>query len=74
MAEHTSPDRQTEEAEEAEARITSQADRQPTPEEEEAADRAAADPALSGDQAEVGKHYREMTDLGVEEKGEGRIP
>ena len=51
-----------------------QADRPPTSEEEQAADRALADPELTGDQEDVGKHYREMTDLGVNAKGEGRIP
>ena len=49
------------------------ADRPPTTEEDEAAERARRDPALSGDQAEVGEHYREMTERGTHQEGEGRI-
>ncbi len=73
MAEHTSPDNDTEQAEEEDAEVTARADRAPTSDEAAAADRAAADPELSGDQKAVGEHYREMAERGVEEKGEGRI-
>jgi hypothetical protein len=44
-----------------------------TPEDEAAADRARNDPELAGDQQEVAKHYREMTELGANAKGEGKI-
>ncbi|HVX22812.1 MAG TPA: hypothetical protein VHB02_15795 [Acidimicrobiales bacterium] len=73
MAEHTSPDRETQQAEVEDAAVTGHADRPPTDDEAAAADRAAGDPALSGDQEEVGEHYREMAERGVEQKGEGRI-
>lgn len=45
------------------------ADEAPTPEEEQAAERSAerADP-------EVKEHYQEMTERGVRQKGEGRLP
>ena len=45
-----------------------------TPEEEAAADRAFDDPELSGDHQEVARHYREMTELGANVKGEGQLP
>ena len=44
------------------------------PEDEAAADRAFADPELSGDHEEVAEHYRERTELGAKVKGEGQIP
>ena len=44
------------------------------PEDEAAADRAFADPELSGDHEEVAEHYREMTELGAKVKGEGQVP
>jgi hypothetical protein len=49
------------------------ADDELTPEEEAAADRARNDPELSGDQEKVAEHYREMTELGANTKGEGKI-
>jgi len=45
------------------------ADRAPTAEEEQEAEAAAEDVDL----AEVGEHYREMTELGANVKGEGQI-
>ena len=57
----------TREAEADEARVRHVAGRGPTPEEEEAADDHEVDP-------EVRAHYQEMTELGANEVGEGRIP
>ncbi|HEX3946717.1 MAG TPA: hypothetical protein VHW47_03390 [Acidimicrobiales bacterium] len=74
MADETTPDQETEAAEQDDAAVTAGADRPPTSEEEEAAERAQDDPDLSGDQEKVGEHYREMAERGVEAKGEGRIP
>jgi len=45
----------------------------PTPDEERLAEEAAKDPEFSGDHAEVAEHYREMTERGVTQEGEGRI-
>jgi hypothetical protein len=45
------------------------ADRQPTAEEERAAERAAADVDLD----EVEEHYEEMTEIGKNVKGEGDL-
>ncbi len=53
------------ESEESEARHV--ADRPPTPEEEESAEGHEVDP-------EVRAHYQEMTELGADDPGEGRIP
>jgi hypothetical protein len=44
-----------------------QADRMPTPEEEEIADELELDP-------EVAEHEREMAERGAKQKGEGRVP
>ena len=44
-------------------------DREPTPEEEEAAERAAEDVDVD----EVAENYEHMTDLGVNVRGEGEI-
>lgn len=46
-----------------------QPDRMPTPEEERAAERAAADVDLE----EVGEHYEEMAEQGANVRGEGEI-
>ena len=45
------------------------ADRPPTDEEAEAADRAATDVDLD----DVGSHYEEMTEIGKNVKGEGSL-
>ena len=45
------------------------ADRAPTAEEEQQAESAAEHVDLAG----VGEHYREMTELGANVKGEGQI-
>lgn len=70
----TEPDEHTEAAEQHETGAAHQADRPATTDEEAAAERALADPDLSGDQEEVAEHYRDMTERGVTSKGEGRIP
>jgi hypothetical protein len=57
----------TREAEAEEARAPHVADRAPTPAEEEAAKDLEVDP-------DVRAHYQEMTELGANEVGEGRIP
>jgi len=49
------------------------ADRMPTDEEEQAAERSAAELEESGGDAEVAAHYEDMARRGVEHKGEGRI-
>jgi hypothetical protein len=57
----------TRRAEDEEARSAHEADHPATPDEEASLDDEAVDP-------EVREHYREMTALGANEKGEGRIP
>lgn len=74
MADPTEPDDETKAIEREEALAAHQADRQPTSDEEAAAERATHRPDLAADQDEVGEHYREMTELGANDKGEGRIP
>jgi len=73
MGETTRPDEGTRRTEEEDAAHDHLAGRPPTGDEAQAAERAAGDPNLSGDQAEVAEHYREMTERGVDQKGEGRI-
>jgi hypothetical protein len=48
-------------------------DRMPTEEEDAAADASTDELERSGEEGSVARHYREMTRLGVEQKGEGRI-
>jgi len=69
----TEPDKATGDAEEHEAGTAHDADRPATTDEEAAAERALHDPDLTGDMEDVAEHYREMTERGVESKGEGRI-
>ena len=57
----------TREAEAKEAKAPHRADRAPTPDEEASIEGDEVDP-------EVRSHYREMTELGADEVGEGRIP
>jgi hypothetical protein len=57
---------ETREAEQEEAHTAAGADRPPTPEEEELANRGSADP-------EVAEHEQEMNELGANVKGEGEI-
>ena len=56
----------TQRAEEEEARAAHRPDRSPTAEEEREADDVPVDP-------EVARHYEEMSELGAEVEGEGRI-
>jgi hypothetical protein len=63
----TRPSRKTRDEERREAKDTADAGREPTPEEEEAADRNEPDP-------EVAEHYEEMTERGANQEGEGRVP
>jgi hypothetical protein len=63
----TRPTPETRDAERSEAEIRGQADRMPTPEEEEIADDLEVDP-------DVAEHEREMGERGAKQKGEGRIP
>lgn len=65
-SDHTRPNRDTENAEEDEAKTEHRADRSPTPEEEAAAEETE----LSEDAA---RHYREAIERGAEVKGEGEI-
>lgn len=61
----------TEEAERADATQSPAADRLPTPDEEAAAEESRK--KFEVDEAEVATRYKEMADLGAQEKGEGRI-
>ncbi|MET0276164.1 MAG: hypothetical protein ABW211_04880 [Acidimicrobiia bacterium] len=63
----TRPTDETRAAERAEADIDAQADREPTPEEERAAEEHDVDP-------DVADHEREMMRLGAEQPGEGQLP
>lgn len=73
MADRTEPDAETEAEERGEALAAHQADRGPSSDEEAAAERGAARPDRA-DPEEVAEHYQEMSELGAEAKGEGRIP
>lgn len=64
---HTLPSKETRAAEAAEARMAPSGGSEPTSEEAAAADAVVLDP-------DVTEHEREMQRLGVEQKGEGRIP
>jgi hypothetical protein len=59
-------DAQTKDEEDRESRASHAADRAPTPEEEMAADRIAADP-------DVAAHERAMGKIGAEVRGEGQV-
>ena len=62
------PTDKTREAEADDAKVHAEADDMPTPEEEAAAERAG------GPDEEVSEHYKEMTERGAHQKGEGRLP
>lgn len=68
----TEPDQQTRSTEEEDATRAHQADRPATSEEERSADEAVAQ-SNDEDRRRVAHHYEEMAEIGVEEKGEGRI-
>jgi len=65
--EHTQVSDATRQAEVEEADAPHRSDRAPTAEEEEAVEGRQVDP-------DVRAHYRQMTEIGAEEVGEGRIP
>ncbi len=69
-----SPDKDTEVFEARDALAAHKPDRMPTLDEERAAEEAAQDHELSGDPKIVAAHYRDMTRLGMNQQGEGRIP
>jgi hypothetical protein len=67
MSDQTRPSDKTRAAEEADAKQKAEPDDMPTPGEEAAAERAGdLDP-------EVAEHYKEMTERGADQKGEGRV-
>ena len=63
----TNPSRETRDAEQEEARAPHTADRPPTGEEAELAEREPLDP-------DVAEHERDMTERGAHQQGEGRLP
>ena len=63
----TRPSAETRDAEHDEAGAPHDADRAPTREEEEAAERNPLDP-------ETAEHFEEMAERGANQKGEGRVP
>jgi len=64
---NTRPNDQTKQTEREDAKVTSGADRMPTPEEEAVAEEL---PDIDED---VSESYREMAERGAKQKGEGRI-
>ena len=70
MEDRTEPDEATRAAERAEEGEAHAADRSPTPEEEAA---AGGYPESDEERKKVAEHYQEMTDIGANAKGEGRI-
>jgi hypothetical protein len=68
----TEPDPGTRQAEESDATQAHAADRAPTPDEETEADQELSEEGTEERQS-VAEHYKEMAELGAEEKGEGRI-
>lgn len=72
MDDRTQPEDRTVAAEEEEAESRHDADRPPTRAEEQSAEEAL-EGSDEDERRRVAEHYKEMSDLGVEEKGEGRI-
>ena len=64
---HTRPTDPTRQSEVRVARAEHPPGRDPTPDEENAAEQHRTDAA-------VAEHYREMTERGANQKGEGRLP
>jgi hypothetical protein len=64
----TRPSSTTRETEEADAQVHATADRLPTADEEEAAERAGKP------DADVEQNYEEAMERGANQKGEGRLP
>ncbi len=67
-AKPTRPSNTTRDAEEADAQVHASPDKMPTPDEEEAAERAPAE------SPEVAENYEEAIERGARQKGEGRLP
>lgn len=63
---HTTPSRTTRQEEKAEASTSAHADRMPTPDEEEAAERNSLDP-------NVARAAQDAAERGAKARGEGRI-
>jgi hypothetical protein len=71
MSAETEPDESTKEAELVDAAHSHSADRPPTAEEADAAERGSA--SSDSDMGAVAEHAEEMAELGVHVKGEGEI-
>jgi hypothetical protein len=71
MTTETEPNDSTKEAEEVDAVHSHSADRPPTSEESDAAERGTA--SLDADMKTVAEHAEEMSELGAHVKGEGEI-
>lgn len=69
----STPDEATVDEEIAEAESAHVADRPPTAEEIAAADRYEAEHTDEDEKADVARHYKEMTEIGSEVDGEGKI-
>jgi hypothetical protein len=69
---HTEPDGRTRATEDEEAARAHRADRPASPEEERAADRHLAE-SDERERRDVAGHYEEMSEIGAEAEGEGRI-
>ncbi len=67
MPDHTLPTKTTRDEEASEARQSADAGREPTAEEEAAADSNTPDPS-------VASHEQEMNERGATQEGEGRLP
>lgn len=72
MDDRTEPDSNTRSVEEEEAGLAHEADRPPSGSEEKAAERNL-DETSEEERRSVAEHYEEMSEIGVEAKGEGRI-
>lgn len=72
MEDRTEPDGGTRSVEEDEAGRAHQADRTPTESEEQAAERHL-DETDEEERRSVAEHEKEMSEIGAEAKGEGRI-
>jgi hypothetical protein len=72
MEDRTEPDNSTRSVEEEEAGRAHTADRPPSKSEEEAAE-DHLDDSSEEERKSVAEHYEEMSELGAEAKGEGRI-
>lgn len=73
MTERMRPDAATKAAERAEAHASAVPGEAPSDAEARAADDAESDLVENGELRSVEAHYREMTDRGAHQEGEGRI-